>query len=122
MEIFYSLSRRYTYYKVISFELFSAVKESSEWPSLGLYSGIVDHLGNWAECMRASGPDGIRGQYCLAEMTIKNFPTNHYDSAGHLSTVGCDCEECSAWSMLWKVIELKFYLHFLISFRAVTRI
>lgn len=40
--------------------------ESSEWPKVGLFSGVTVHLGNYAECLRSRGP-GISGQYCIAQ-------------------------------------------------------
>ncbi|KAK7576665.1 hypothetical protein V9T40_012951 [Parthenolecanium corni] len=78
------------------------MKESSEWPSVGLYSGVVEHLGNWDGCLRASGPNDIAGKYCIAEIILKNLPIDDYDSDRHLTTKGCECEDCSAWSMLRK--------------------
>lgn len=78
------------------------MSESSEWPSVGVYSGMVDHLGNFAECLRAAGPEGITGKFCMARMQIKNFPVAHLDPAIYLSE-GCECEQCSTWSILQKV-------------------
>lgn len=40
--------------------------ESSEWPKVGLFSGVTAHLGNYAECLRSRGP-GIKGKYCIAQ-------------------------------------------------------
>ncbi|KAK7576664.1 hypothetical protein V9T40_012950 [Parthenolecanium corni] len=78
------------------------MKESSEWPSVGLYSGVVEHLGNWDGWLRASGPNDIAGKYCIAEIILKNLPVDDCDSDRHLTTKGCECEDCSAWSMLRK--------------------
>ncbi|KAK7576666.1 hypothetical protein V9T40_012952 [Parthenolecanium corni] len=78
------------------------MKESSEWPSVGLYSGMVEHLGNWDGCLRASGPNDIAGKYCIAEIILKNLPVDDYHSDRHLTTKGYECEDCSAWSMLKK--------------------
>ncbi|KAK7605049.1 hypothetical protein V9T40_006235 [Parthenolecanium corni] len=78
------------------------MRESSEWPSVGVYSGMVDHLGNFAECLRAAGPEGITGKFCMARMQIKNFPISPHDPAICLSTEGYECEQCSAWSILRK--------------------
>ena len=67
------------------------MRESSEWPSVGVYSGMVDHLGNFAECLRAAGPQGITGKFCMARMQIKNFPVSHLGPATYLSE-GCECD------------------------------
>lgn len=42
--------------------------ESSEWPSVGLFSGRTTHLGDYDECLSISS-HGIKGQYCLPEIT-----------------------------------------------------
>lgn len=50
-----------------------SVMESSDWPSVGLFGGTLDHLGNWEECMMISSR-GVKGQYCLvqAKYTVSN--------------------------------------------------
>lgn len=88
------------------------MRESSEWPSVGVYSGMVDHLGNFAECLRAAGPEGITGKFCMARMQIKNFPISPHDPAICLSTEGYECEQCSAWSILRKVGQCLYLLLF----------
>lgn len=51
--------------------------ESSEWPSVGLFSGRLDHLGNYDECLSISSHE-IKGQYCLAQV-IYNDLDEHPD-------------------------------------------
>ncbi|XP_065206402.1 O-acyltransferase like protein-like isoform X2 [Planococcus citri] len=46
--------------------------ESSEWPSVGIFSGTGAHLGNFEECLTISSYN-IKGQYCLAD-AIYDYP------------------------------------------------
>ncbi|KAK7604565.1 hypothetical protein V9T40_005751 [Parthenolecanium corni] len=39
--------------------------ESTQWPSVGVFAGTVDHFGNFDECLVISS-HGVKGQYCLA--------------------------------------------------------
>ena len=46
------------------------MQESSEWPTVGLFSGKLFHTGDWDECLKANGPANIKGQYCLVQAYI----------------------------------------------------
>ena len=40
--------------------------ESSQWPSVGIFSGMLDHLGNYDECLWIN-TEFVKGQYCLTQ-------------------------------------------------------
>lgn len=88
------------YHKEIS--IFSPVLESSEWPSFGIYAGIVYSLGNYEECLLVS-EYGVKGQYCLVtaiyDKTQKQDSINSYEWPD---------ERASVWDALEKV-NLKNY-------------
>lgn len=69
--------------------------ESSEWPSVGIFSGMVDHLGNYDECLSIS-EYGIEGQYCLAQ-TKYDYPD---DPAYHKQPVEKPNPKASVWEAL----------------------
>lgn len=89
-----------------TFEIFS-VFESSEWPYVGLFSGKVDHWGNYDECLMVSS-HGLRGQYCLAEAAF-DFPANSASVYGTSVAYQPD-EEASVWDTLQMVRKYRSFL------------
>ena len=85
------------YYQAMLF--FFSVLESSEWPSVGIFSGTRYHLGNFDECTKISAYN-IRGQYCLAEATY------HYPDTLQNEVVEEPDEKISAWDALTMVFVL----------------
>lgn len=77
--------------------IFSIVLESSEWPRVGLFSGVTYHLGDWAACLRSSGPN-IKGQYCLVEATY-NFKYGKFELPAP-DWVDWPPENASVWEVL----------------------
>lgn len=71
--------------------------ESSEWPSVGLFSGTTNHLGNWDECMMISS-NSIKGKYCLVEGTYR-FDKLINDRLQH-EAVEWPGDELSVWEIL----------------------
>ncbi|XP_065201228.1 nose resistant to fluoxetine protein 6-like [Planococcus citri] len=67
--------------------------ESSEWPSVGIFSGMVAHLGNYDECLKISSY-GVKGQYCLAEVDYD------YPDVSLSELVEVPDEKRSAWEAL----------------------
>lgn len=84
----------------ITFLISNSVMESTEWPRIGLFSGVTTHLGNYAECLRARGP-GIKGQYCLAQATY-NFPATIFDRPAPGWTQWPE-ENASVWKIIQMV-------------------
>lgn len=76
--------------------------ESSDWPTLGLLSGITTHLGNWAECMEANG-GGVSGQYCLVQAKLNYTLYEEEDYSEELAGVNIKLNDASAWQVMQKV-------------------
>ncbi|XP_065222006.1 uncharacterized protein LOC135846697 [Planococcus citri] len=67
--------------------------ESSEWPLAGIFSGKVDHLGNYDQCLAISSYS-IKGRYCLAKVAF-----NYSDTAQSEALEELD-QRISAWNAL----------------------
>ncbi|XP_065211070.1 uncharacterized protein LOC135839121 [Planococcus citri] len=67
--------------------------ESSEWPLVGILYGLVNHMGNYDECLSISSY-GIDGQYCLVE-AMYNYP-----DALHSEVVENPDEKISSWEVV----------------------
>lgn len=78
--------------------------ESAQWPYVGVFSGMLDHFGNYDECLWVSA-HGIKGQYCLAQATYDfevDNNSSHQVSAGSLDFAD---ETKPAWNAL-KMVSL----------------
>ena len=77
--------------------------ESSQWPFTGIFSGMLDHLGNYDECLWVNS-HGVKGQYCLVQATynyeVDKIPTRKI--SGSLELID---EMKSVWSIL-KMVSL----------------
>ncbi|XP_065222000.1 nose resistant to fluoxetine protein 6-like [Planococcus citri] len=67
--------------------------ESSEWPLAGIFSGTVDYLGNYDQCLEISAYS-IKGRYCLANVAYHYSDTVQSESFEELD------QRISAWSAL----------------------
>ena len=76
-----------------------AVLESSEWPSVGLFSGKLFHTGDWDECLKASGPASIKGKYCLVQAHI-NVSAALKSERTYFDDTGWPDEGASAWDII----------------------
>lgn len=83
--------------------------ESSEWPRIGLFSGVTTHLGHFSECLRSQGPAGIKGQYCVAQATY-DFAISTADHLASEKWADWPKENASAWEVLKTVRYLIFKL------------
>lgn len=81
---------------------FILVLESSDWPTLGLLSGITTHLGNWAECLEANG-SGVSGQYCLVQAKFNYKLPEEEDYCDELTSDNMKLNDASAWQVMQKV-------------------
>ncbi|XKL64038.1 hypothetical protein PGB90_004124 [Kerria lacca] len=70
--------------------------ESSDWPSVGIYSGMLDHLGNWDECVLISSYN-IKGQYCLAQA---KYTLTDISLHKPINITDKPSEESSVWSAI----------------------
>lgn len=75
--------------------------ESTQWPSFGVFSGTVDHLGNFDECLLISS-HGVKGQYCLARGIYNIIDSAKYPREP--SVVEKVHPESSVWSAIESVI------------------
>ncbi len=80
---------------------FVAVLESSEWPSVGLFTGMMHHLGNWDECLRVHEYD-FRGQYCLPAAKFE-VDFEEPDIENPEDWIYWPNEDLSVWRILQKV-------------------
>ena len=74
------------------------VLESSQWPYVGIFSGMLEHMGNFDECLWVNS-HGVKGQYCLAKATYDHQadPTAARMVSGELDLAD---ETKPAWSAL----------------------
>ena len=70
--------------------------ESSEWPVTGLYAGMTKHLGNWAECLRASST-AFTGRYCLARLRYDFIQQPRPSNGIGINSDERGIETASAW-------------------------
>lgn len=87
-----------TYVQILKRLISFSVMESSEWPSVGIFSGMVNHFGNYDECLTVS-MQGMKGQYCLAQ-AMYDYPG--YSSTSELEEV--PNEALSVWDAMLMVI------------------
>ncbi|XP_065222003.1 nose resistant to fluoxetine protein 6-like [Planococcus citri] len=67
--------------------------ESSEWPLAGIFSGTVDYLGNYDQCLAISSYS-IKGRYCLAKVAYSYSDTAQSEALEELD------HRISAWNAL----------------------
>ncbi|XKL64935.1 hypothetical protein PGB90_005021 [Kerria lacca] len=73
--------------------------ESSQWPYVGIFSGITYHLGNWKECVVISEYN-VTGKYCLVETTYHRLNEQEITNSEN----DFPDEKASVWS----AIETRF--------------
>ncbi len=93
-----------------------SVYESSEWPSIGIFSGMTTHLGNYDECLLVS-MHNIKGKYCLVQGTY-----NFSDLIGQKLATDADewpSDELSVWEVIKMVSKNDFLTHSTIFYRLI---
>lgn len=83
--------------------------ESSEWPEVGILSGNIVNMGDYAECLKSEAPR-FRGKYCLMVAALQLRSKSIPSVAGNRRNskwTGRPDENASAWDVINKVNELR---------------
>lgn len=87
----------------------TSVKESSEWPAVGILAGSPYHLGDYPECLKSRGP-GVQPKYCIVTgyFQRKRATVVTYSAIASSNSIWLDWpkENISAWDV---VDEVKLY-------------
>ncbi len=70
--------------------------ESSEWPGVGILSGMTEQLGNWGECLLISNHN-LTGRYCIVNA---QYDIGHRGISLDMQSLK---ENDSAWKFIQKV-------------------
>lgn len=76
------------------------VLESSEWPTVGIFSGSSVHMGDYSECLKSEAPR-FRGRYCLVSGVFRfNLAAGAVNNSGWTNWPD---ENASVWAVINEV-------------------
>lgn len=85
--------------------------ESTQWPSVGVFAGTVDHFGNFDECLVISS-HGVKGQYCLARGKYSIIDSSKFHREPILTEKVH--QEASVWSAIESVIFHNYFFAYIL--------